>query len=244
MEIDPEGVEVGYQEGLADRKLVTYGNPDQTSTTAIQSISSRDSAAISARVSRIAMSLKRESDPRSLDQICADVTVDLLLGRTGHDDRGGGGPHLSVDLATLAEPSNAPGELAGYGAVIADVARQTAHAQANCEWTYTVTDEDGDVITTGIIRRRNTAAQKRDVHARYQNCTFPGYRMPAYDCDLDHRKPFSEGGPTHDGNLGPLCRHHHMAKHHAPWHQERLLDGDHAWTSPLGHTYITSGRSP
>lgn len=221
MDIDPEGVDVGYVEGLANRKFVTYANPDHTATTAIQSIAPNDSAAISARVRRLAMSLRRDSDPRTLDQISADIAVDLLMGRMDETVGSGGGVHLNVDVATLAELSDTPGELAGYGPVIADIARKTAESQASEEWTYSVTDESGDVIAAGMTGRRPTAAQRRRVEAMYQTCTFPGCRMPAYDCDLDHRKPFAQGGPTHDDNLGPLCRHHHMAKHHAPWHQER-----------------------
>jgi hypothetical protein len=167
--------------------------------------------------------------------MCADVAIDLLLGRADQDT-GGGGTHLNVDLATLAEPSNTPGELAGYGPVIADIARQAAQDLSGTEWTYSVTDEGGEVVATGFTRRRPTASQRRSVEARFQTCASPGCRMPGYDCDLDHRKPFSEGGRTHEDNLGPLCRHHHMAKHHASWHQERLPDGNHLWMSPLDTT--------
>ncbi|MEE8374777.1 MAG: HNH endonuclease signature motif containing protein, partial [Acidimicrobiia bacterium] len=69
-------------------------------------------------------------------------------------------------------------------------------------------------------------------------------RMPAFDCDLDHRKAYSKGGPTHNHNLGPLCRYHHMAKHHAPWGLQRLSNGDHSWTSPLNHVYIRRRAPP
>ncbi len=79
--------------------------------------------------------------------------------------------------------------------------------------------------------------------SRIRDVCRPGCRMPAYDCDLDHRKAYSKGGPTHNNNIGPLCRHHHMAKHHAPWGLERLPNSDHSWTSPLSHTY-TKPRAP
>ena len=73
---------------------------------------------------------------------------------------------------------------------------------------------------------------------------FPGCRMPANDCDIDHRTAWSEHGPTQVNNLAPLCRHDHRLKHEHGWKLERLDNGDHLWTSPLGHTYTTSGRSP
>lgn len=68
--------------------------------------------------------------------------------------------------------------------------------------------------------------------------------MPAIDCDLDHRTAWSDHGPTHEANLAPLCRHDHRLKHDHGWQLDRLDDGDHQWTSPLGHTHTTSGRSP
>ncbi len=191
----------------------------------------------------MALDLKRGSEPRTMDQLRADIYVDLLLGRAKGKVSDGGEVHMKADVATLAQLSNAPGELGGYGAIIAEMARKTAKAQVRGTWQFTVTDEDGEVIVNDITRRRPTAALKREVEARYQTCVAPGCRMQAYDCDLDHRRPFSEGGPTHNGNMGPLCSHHHMAKHHAPWGLKRLPNGDHEWTSPLGHVYI-SPRAP
>ena len=68
--------------------------------------------------------------------------------------------------------------------------------------------------------------------------------MPATDCDLDHRHPYAQGGHTTNTNLGPLCRHHHGIRHRHNWTYHPLPNGDHQWTTKLGHTYTTSGRSP
>ena len=68
--------------------------------------------------------------------------------------------------------------------------------------------------------------------------------MPAVDCDLDHRQPWAHGGPTTIDNLAPLCRHHHQIRHHSGWTHRPLPNGDHIWTSRLGHTYTTSGLPP
>ncbi|MCZ6519418.1 MAG: HNH endonuclease signature motif containing protein, partial [Actinobacteria bacterium] len=69
-------------------------------------------------------------------------------------------------------------------------------------------------------------------------------RVPSGDCDLDHTVAVQDGGPTTENNLAPLCRHHHRAKHQAPWRYQQTSRTQHTFTSPLGHTYITSGRSP
>jgi hypothetical protein len=69
--------------------------------------------------------------------------------------------------------------------------------------------------------------------------------MPAVDCDLDHRVPWSEGGATTDHNLGPVCRHDHIVvRHRAGWTYRRLPNGDRQWTSPLDHTYTTRNDEP
>ena len=46
---------------------------------------------------------------------------------------------------------------------------------------------------------------------RDQTCVVPGCEQPAGRCDIDHRQPFSTGGPTAVHNLNMLCRHHHRA---------------------------------
>ncbi|HUP14858.1 MAG TPA: HNH endonuclease signature motif containing protein, partial [Acidimicrobiia bacterium] len=71
-----------------------------------------------------------------------------------------------------------------------------------------------------------------------------GCRMPAIDCDLDHRRPWADGGPTKTSNLAPLCRHNHNTKHRCGWTYQKLPNGDYLWTSRLGHTYTTSGHPP
>jgi len=217
MEADPRGADIGYEEGLADRRFVTYPNPDGTANQGVHSIAPDDAAAISTKIHRMALDLKRDTEPRTLDQLRADVYVDLLLGRANDKGSDRSEVHLKADVATLAELSNTPGELGGYGAIIAEMARKTAKALVRGVWQYSVTDENGEVIVSGITRRRPTAALKRKVEAKYQTCVAPGCRMQSYDCDLDHRRPYAQGGPTQGDNLGPLCRHHHMAKHHAPW---------------------------
>ncbi len=128
--------------------------------------------------------------------------------------------------------------------MIADVARQTARELEDSEWTFTVVDDNGDIVCTGTTQRRPTGSQRRYLQARYKTCVWVGCRMPSVDCDLDHNRPYAEGGCTHDHNLAPLCRFHHRTRHNTNWTYKRLPNGDHQWTSPLNRTYTTNGRSP
>jgi Domain of unknown function (DUF222) len=145
-----------------------------------------------------------------------------------------------------AHPARAreePGDLGAFGPVVADIARRVVDRQTDCRWHATVIDDHGDPLTVAV-RRRPRASQTRQVRARYRACIFPGCRRPAGSSDLDHTTRYADGGPTLERNLAPLCRFHHRAKDEAAWNYRRRTDGDHVWTSPLGHTYLTSGRSP
>ena len=246
LETDPDGAKSSFREGLEERKVCTYANPDLTGNFIISSADPAALAAARQHVEKMARHVRSIDDTgRTLDQIRADVALDLLSGKCGHyrhANRVGGRTNVTVSVETLARLSDQPGELDGYGPVFAEMARKTVRENIDGEWVFTVMD-NGTPVATGSLARRPTASQRRRVEADYPTCVMVGCRQPAHDCDLDHRKPVCEGGPTHNHNLGPLCRHHHMVKHHSRWRVRRLHNGDHQWTSPLGHSY-TRKRDP
>ena len=246
LEADPDGEQASFQAGLDERKVTSYGNPDHTANLGVSQADPAEVARARSFIESVARALKTGDEPRSMDQIRADVALGLLQGKhpVCHEIAApGGGTHLTVPLETLACLSDEPGLLEGYGPVFAEIARKTAARKIDDEWTYTVTDQ-GRPVATGTLARRPTASQNRQIAAVYPTCVFPGCREPTYTCDIDHRKPRSQGGPTHNENLAPLCRFHHMTRHHTPWQVERLPEGDHRWTSPLGHTYVTRRGPP
>ena len=63
---------------------------------------------------------------------------------------------------------------------------------------------------------------------------------PAARCDLDHTRPWDEGGPTCECNLAPLCRHHHRCKQAQGWQLEQPEPGVLIWRTPSGRSYITT----
>jgi hypothetical protein len=85
---------------------------------------------------------------------------------------------------------------------------------------------------------RPGAALARLVRERDGTCRFPGCRVAAARCDLDHAVPFPQG-PTDVRNLHCLCRRHHGFKHHAGWSVDLAWDGTLTWTSPTGRQYVT-----
>ncbi|CAM3957789.1 HNH nuclease domain-containing protein [Mycolicibacterium frederiksbergense] len=74
------------------------------------------------------------------------------------------------------------------------------------------------------------------VRMRAMTCSFPGCNRAAHRCDLDHLTPWPAGA-THPGNLGPLCRLHHLVKTFGGWTPTALPDGSIIWSAPTGHTY-------
>ena len=248
LEADPDGSKSSFEEGLADRKVTAYPNPDHTANFGVYSGHPEDVTAARRHVEKLARHIKSVDDTgRSLDQIRADVALDLLAGKCGHyrhvNTAGGGRINVTVSAETLAGLSDAPGVLDGYGPVFAEIVRKTVHENIDGEWVFTVTDQ-GKPVATGTLSRRPTVSQQRHIETQYPTCVMVGCRQPIYDCDLDHRRSHSQRGPRHNDNLGPLCRHHHMVKHHTRWKLQRLPNGDHQWTSPLGHNYIKRRGPP
>jgi hypothetical protein len=242
IQVDPEDALIRYEEGLSERRVVAEANPDGTADLYGIALPPHRVTAIRHKINRLARSLKSADDPRSIDQIRADVFLDLLEGKTATGKSARGTVDIQVDLKTLAGLSQDPGTIPGWGPVIADIARQIAD-QPNNQWQISVTDHN-QVLWAGLTRRRPNAKQQRIVKARQPTCVFPGCRMPSTDCDLDHTQAWSRGGPTTVGNLGPACRHDHGLKTKGGWHLRRTGPTQYTWTSPLGHTYTTTGQSP
>jgi hypothetical protein len=146
---------------------------------------------------------------------------------------------LQVPLTTLMRLTDAPGELAGFGPVVADIARQVVAQQQDATWRFSITNTLGEVIHHGITRRRPTAATAAYVRARNRTCVAPGCRRAAASCDLDHTTAWAHGGPSDPGNLAPLCRRHHRFKHTAGTELISFAPGTYGWTTPTGMQYVT-----
>jgi Domain of unknown function (DUF222)/HNH endonuclease len=245
VEADPDEAVSRYRSAHEERRVIMEPAVEGTAHLLGLDLPPDRVAAILGRIGLLARSLKTGGETRTMDQLRADIFMDLLEGTQSTRAFRRGVVDLHVDLETLAGLAETPGELAGYGPVIADIARQVAERQQDSEWRWTVTDPDtGRQVDQGTTRRRPTAGQRRQIETINPTCVFPGCRIPAPSCDLDHRQPWAHGGPTSTDNLVPLCRHDHRIRHQTGWKHQPLPGGDHHWTSPLGHQYTTSGQPP
>jgi hypothetical protein len=253
IEVAPEAEAERCRLGVDQRRVVVDANPDGTANLCGWDLAADRATAAMAHVNRLARAAKTATDGRTMDQVRADVFLDLLAGRQAADPSTGpsAGPSahrsnvdIRVDLDTLMGLSEAPGEIPGWGPVIADVARKVAEANSGGRWRFTVVGDDHHIVANGITRRRPLADQRRYAESVNPTCVFPGCRMPATQSDVDHTRPWAHGGPTQTDNLAPLCRHDHRLKDEGGWALARQADGTYVWTSRLGHTYETQPQAP
>jgi hypothetical protein len=162
---------------------------------------------------------------------------------------------LLVPLTTLLRLTDLPGELQGFGPVVADIARQVAEQSTDAQWRFSVYNRLGELVQHGIttarpIRdqpaggRRPTAEVAAFVRARNRTCVAPGCRRPSRGCDLDHTVDWVRGGETATGNLGPQCRLHHRFKHTSGADVVQSAPGYFGWTTPRGLQYVTRPDPP
>ena len=148
--------------------------------------------------------------------------------------------NLTMDLPTAMGLAENPGQLAGYGAIPASIARELA---ADAKWRRFITDPiTGSLLDYGRQHYEPPQALVDFLMARDRTCRFPGCRQPARISDIDHAQPWEEGGATAPENLGVLCRRHHRLKTHGNWTLKSFPDGSCEWSSPLGKKYFVPAR--
>ncbi|MCI1020147.1 DUF222 domain-containing protein [Microbacterium sp. C5A9] len=188
-------------------------------------------------------------DRRTIDQIRADVLADLLLAAPPSPENGTGLGNISariqvtVAATTLTGDDDRPAELDGHGPLAPEIAR--CLAGYNTGWTRLFLDPSGLIAETDTYTP--SEPMRRFLRARDQHCRFPGCRMPAHRCDIDHTHDHARGGRTRIDNLSHLCRRHHSLKHpdiddRHRWTAHQLPDGTITWTSPLRRRYSDPPR--
>ncbi|TQJ31508.1 HNH endonuclease signature motif containing protein [Microbacterium sp. SLBN-146] len=185
------------------------------------------------------------SDTRTMDQLRADLLTDMLLTtQPGADPtRTDDGPgalgairakvQVVVPVLTLLGRDDAPADLVGHAPIDPATARQLAGSTRSPLERILTHPVTGAVLHVDTYQR--TAAIDRYLRARDQHCRFPGCRLPAIRCEVDHTIDAAHGGPTRVENLAHLCQRHHSMKQFTAWKVTQLPGGVLQWTSPLGH---------
>jgi Domain of unknown function (DUF222) len=246
--VDPEACRKRTERKKRDRRVSSRSDGDGVGSIHVTGLPVDQAASAIERVDSLARGARNGGDGRTLDQLRADIAVGLLGGTWDGAQPlyRSGVIELTVPLTTLMDLQDLPGEVSGWGAVCADIARQTAErmlrSEAKPATRFTVYDDDGNVMADGSTRRRPPAPMAASVRASINQCIFPGCWRPARQCDLDHKQRVIDGGETSADNLHPLCRRHHRAKDEGGWRYDVLGNGVYQWTSPLGQVVVEDRR--
>jgi hypothetical protein len=81
------------------------------------------------------------------------------------------------------------------------------------------------VLDLGSSKRLFTEHQRIAVGVTHQTCAADGCDRPYAWCELHHRDPWSQNGPTDLANATPLCHFHHQRIHDPGFAHTRQTGG-------------------
>jgi hypothetical protein len=190
------------------------------------------------RLTLAAKQKRAEGDDRSLDQLRADLAVDLLTGQTE------GVPvpvyarpvvNVTVPIQTLMGIVDDPGVLSGGTVIPAGLARMIAQRPGST-WHRMLTDPAGQMVELSTTSYQPTKSIWSWVVAEHATCFRPGCDTPATEAELDHRVAWPEGA-TGTQNLWPGCKADHKAKHAPGFAIEQTAGGSFAIRTPAGFSH-------
>ncbi|WP_231372212.1 HNH endonuclease signature motif containing protein [Terracoccus sp. 273MFTsu3.1] len=218
-----------------------------------------DAATITAVMDRLdttARRLRGAGDPRSLDQLRADLATTALLrgapgtasgtasGHGAGDDSGQAAAlaWIVVPFEVATGQTDTACELPGHGWVTAGHAREIITRPGSLWATLPVDIRTGRAISRPTRSYRPTPAMVEHVQAVDGICRGPGCHVPATRCDLDHETPWPTG-PTSIDNLHAKHRLHHNLKTDGTWTCAPSPDDGLTWTTLTGRTYTTHPKN-
>ncbi|MFC3448729.1 HNH endonuclease signature motif containing protein [Amycolatopsis speibonae] len=234
--VDREGAEARAERHREGRRVTVRQGETGVASIEVEDGPVEKVTAAYRRIDREARALRAGGETRTLDQLRADVALDLLLGGTGGVSERAE-VFLYMDLATYLGVSDDPAELAGHGYLPAGVAREIASGPGTVLRRIITDPLSGQVLDLGRERYRPTAGLGEFVRVRDRECRRPGCHRPAQACDLDHAVPWQHGGRTSADGLIDLCRRDHRLKDEPGWTYRLDHDGTLTITTPTGHTH-------
>ncbi|WP_113697010.1 DUF222 domain-containing protein [Amycolatopsis albispora] len=237
---DPEGFEERARRPREDRGLHLHHGTAGVAGLSLENAPVEKAVAAYVCVDRQARLLKTADETRTLDQLRADVALDMLVGKQfGGEVKAH--VYLYLDALTYAGLRNEPAELAGHGPIPASLARDIA-ARPGTVFQRIITDPTtGQVVELGRRKYRPRAGLDELVRVRDRECRRPGCTRPAQFGDLDHcdkrGRGWKDGCPTGTTTLVGLCRADHKLRDLPGWRHEVASDGTLTITTPAKQTY-------
>lgn len=171
-------------------------------------------AAVDKRLTKEAKAFGAD-DPRTMQQRRADLAAAWLTTNDAREAAAAANFAVIVPGDAVAGSVEAPA-VAADGSWVAPVQWMLDLAKVaadNIFWHRMILDPvTDDVLAHEYHGRYAPAVLAQALEFRDGVCQAPGCCKPAHACDLDHRIPYDDGGPTAARNMGALCRKHHKAK--------------------------------
>jgi hypothetical protein len=182
-----------------------------------------------------ASALRADGDPRAMSHLMCDTLVERVTGIGKPSDVK---VHLNLVMTdtTLLGGDETPAEVTGCGPIPAPVARMIA-ATGNT-WVKRLYSDpvDGTLVAADSRRRRFDGALRDFVIARDRTCR--GIKCASPIRDIDHVRPFGDGGLTTPSNGQGLSRNCHTSRDHPTLRvDEADANGVIIWTTPSNRTF-------
>lgn len=171
-------------------------------------------AAVDKRLTKEAKALGAD-DARTLQQRRADLCAAWLTTNEAGEAALNADIAVTMTAEALAGASNDPAVAAdGSWVVPAEWILGLAPNDGNNIFWHRMTLDPvtGDVLAHEYRGRFAPEVLAKALEFRDGVCQAPGCCKPASLCDIDHRIPHDDDGPTVGWNLGPYCRRHHIQK--------------------------------
>ena len=162
-----------------------------------------------------------DTRPRGWDTARADALIEIIRSAAEHLEATGALPSVHghtridvgviIDLPTLLNLADHPGELLGYGPIDPDYARILA-AQADTWRRWVIEPVTGHLLDLGRSRYKPSQELRDYILAAYPECSKPECDRHNPGLEIDHVTEWHDDGPTSAANLHALCWRDHLAK--------------------------------
>ena len=201
------------ERALADRGVDVMHGDDGVSAMTITH-ASHVIAAVDKRLTKEARAFGAD-DPRTLQQRRADLFAAWMTTNESGRAALNGDIAVAMPASALVGATDAPAVAADGSWVVPSewIVELAKYDGNNIFWHRMLLDPvTDDVLAHEYKGQFVPAVLAKALEFRDGVCQAPGCCRPASQCDIDHRIPHDDGGPTAGWNLGPYCRRHHIQK--------------------------------
>jgi hypothetical protein len=202
-----------HTRAMADRK-VTRSDAGDGMTWLTALVPTPQAEAIMGRLTATAKHMqKHERNGRTRDQIRADLFADWLTGK-GTDTAVKTKVFVTIPVQLLAgEPVPVEQARIVGGDTIDPLTAKQLFVDAKAFHRVVTDPVKGVVVDVDRRTYRPTRAQRDWIILNHGTCSRDGCTRLAVDAEVDHDRPWAEGGMTNLTDLRPLCSRDHVHRH-------------------------------